>query len=171
MATTGNSAISTDANIEKLAGKNCRIVIVRTSWNESILDEMEKGCIRILSEKGIDRVSVLRVPGAVEIPFTIRQCWETLKYRDEKPAAFIALGCVIKGDTPHFDHVCHIVTDGVLKLNLSLPVPVIFGVLTVLTEEQAMARLGGEHGHKGEEAAYTALSMIGLMGKMKSGEF
>jgi 6,7-dimethyl-8-ribityllumazine synthase len=92
----------------------------------------------------------------------VKQYWEAYKYRDDKPAAFIALGCVIQGDTPHFDHVCNIVTQGTLQLNLSLPTPTIFGILTVLNETQAWERLGGKHGHKGEEAALTAMSMIVL---------
>lgn len=74
---------------------------------------------------------------------------------------------MIKGDTPHFDYVCRLVTDGVGQLNLSLPVPTIFGVLTVNTEEQAMERIGGKHGHKGEEAAITALKMISLLESFK----
>ncbi len=82
--------------------------------------------------------------------------------RKIEPDAFIALGCVIKGDTPHFDYVCKAITDGVVQLNLSLPVPTIFGVLTVNNEEQAIERIGGKHGHKGEEAAITAMKMIGL---------
>ena len=76
-------------------------------------------------------------------------------------------GCVIKGDTPHFDYVCQLVTDGIGQLNLSLPVPTIFGVLTVNIEEQAMERIGGKHGHKGEEAALTALKMISLVESFK----
>jgi len=74
---------------------------------------------------------------------------------------------VIKGDTPHFEYVCQLVTDGIGQLNLSLPVPTIFGVLTVNTEEQAMERIGGKHGHKGEEAALTALKMISLVESFK----
>ena len=85
-----------------------------------------------------------------------------MELEKNKADAFIALGCVIKGDTPHFDYVCKAVTDGVTQLNLSLPVPTIFGVLTVNTEEQANERIGGKHGHKGEEAAVTALKMIAL---------
>jgi 6,7-dimethyl-8-ribityllumazine synthase len=72
------------------------------------------------------------------------------------------LGCVIRGDTPHFDYVCKAVTDGVVQLNLLLPVPTIFGVLTVDNELQATERIGGKHGHKGEEAAVTAIKMINL---------
>jgi 6,7-dimethyl-8-ribityllumazine synthase len=168
MANTGIGDLHSMGHQDLATGKDTRITIVRTSWNPRILDALEQGCRKVLSEKGITDVRVLNVPGAVEIPFTVRHCWETMKYRDDRPSAFIALGCVIKGDTPHFDHVCHIVTDGVLQLNLTLPIPVIFGVLTVLNEEQAMERLGGRHGHKGEEAAYTALSMVGLMRSMKS---
>jgi 6,7-dimethyl-8-ribityllumazine synthase len=72
------------------------------------------------------------------------------------------LGTIIQGDTPHFDYVCKAVTDGVLQLNLTIDVPVVFGVLTVLNEQQAKERIGGIHGHKGEEAAITALKMIKL---------
>jgi 6,7-dimethyl-8-ribityllumazine synthase len=77
------------------------------------------------------------------------------------------LGTVIRGDTPHFDYVCKAVTDGVLQLNLSLDVPVIFGVLTLENEQQALERVGGKHGHKGEEAAVTAIKMIALNRKLK----
>ena len=83
------------------------------------------------------------------------------------PDAYITLGAVIRGDTPHFDYVCKAVTDGVVQLNLSLPVPVIFGVLTVDNEEQAKERIGGKHGHKGMEAAITALKMISLQDLFK----
>ena len=138
------------------------VVIVRTQWNATILDELEKGCKEKLIEAEVKDIRVITVPGVVEIPFAVKQYWEAYKYRDDKPAAFIALGCVIQGDTPHFDHVCNIVTHGTLQLNLSLPIPTIFGILTVLNETQAWERLGGKHGHKGEEAAITALSMIEL---------
>lgn len=138
------------------------VVIVRTQWNATILDELEKGCKEKLMEAGVKDIHVMTVPGVVEIPFAVKQYWEAYKYRDDKPAAFIALGCVIQGDTPHFDHVCNIVTHGTLQLNLCLPIPTIFGILTVLNETQAWERLGGKHGHKGEEAAITALSMIEL---------
>ena len=138
------------------------VVIVRTQWNATLLDELEKGCKEKLMQAGVKDIRVITVPGVVEIPFAVKQYWEAYKYRDDKPAAFIALGCVIQGDTPHFDHVCNIVTHGTLQLNLSLPIPTIFGILTVLNETQAWERLGGKHGHKGEEAAITALSMIEL---------
>ena len=162
MSTQGNHRLLSDTHGYAHEG-SAHVVIVRTSWNADILDALEGGCRNVLASKGVADVRTLNVPGAVEIPFAIRQSWESMKYRDAKPAAYIALGCIIKGDTPHFDHVCNIVSQGVLQLNLMLPVPTVFGVLTVNTPEQAWERLGGIHGHKGEEAAHTALSMVALV--------
>jgi 6,7-dimethyl-8-ribityllumazine synthase len=136
------------------------VVIVRTDWNAAIVDKLEKGCKKILNGNGITSIRTLSVPGAVEIPFIIHKYWDTFKYKDNRPQCFIALGCVIKGGTPHFDYVCMSVTQGITRLNLELPVPVIFGVLTVDTQQQAEERTGGLHGHKGEEAAYTAIKMM-----------
>ena len=141
--------------------KDACVVIVRTEWNAHVVDKLEEGCIKILKENNI-AIKLITVPGAFEIPFAIKDYWEKTKYNDCKPDAFIALGCVIKGDTPHFEYVCNAVTDGVLQLNLQLPLPSIFGVLTVNTQEQADERTGGIHGHKGEEAAAVALKMIAL---------
>lgn len=141
--------------------KSACIVLVKTEWNAAIVDELEKGCLSELKKLGIKKIISITVPGAFEIPFIIKNYWEQAGKKN-KPAAFIALGCVIKGDTPHFEYVCKAVTDGVVQLNLSLPVPTIFGVLTVNNEEQARERIGGIHGHKGEEAAVTALKMISL---------
>lgn len=140
--------------------KDACIVLVKTEWNAAVVDQLERGCIAILEKYAVKRIITITVPGAVEIPFAIKNYWENAGKK--KPDAFIAFGCVIKGDTPHFDYVCRAVTDGVLQLNLALPVPTIFGVLTVNNEEQAMERVGGKHGHKGEEAAITALKMIAL---------
>ena len=135
------------------------IVIVKTEWNAHITDELEAGCKRILEAAGVENITVLAVPGAVEIPFAINAYVNRAAYQAE---AFIALGCIIKGDTPHFEYVCQSVTQGITILNTQLDAPVIFGVLTVNTEEQDKERIGGVHGHKGEEAAMTALKMIAL---------
>lgn len=135
------------------------IVLVKTEWNAAIVDELESGCVKTLVENKVKKVVTLTVPGAVEIPFAIKSFWDQ-SGKKKRPDAFIALGCVVRGDTPHFDYVCKAVTDGVVQLNLLLPVPTIFGVLTVNTEEQAQERIGGKHGHKGNEAAITALKMI-----------
>lgn len=137
------------------------VVLVKTEWNAIIVDELEKGCIAELKKLGVKNIISLIVPGAFEIPFAIKNYWET-NHKENLPDAFIALACVIRGGTPHFDYVCKAVTDGVVQLNLSLPVPTIFGVLTVDNEEQAKERAGGKHGHKGTEAAITAIKMIAL---------
>lgn len=145
--------------------KDALVVLVKTEWNSEIIDELENGCQRVFEKFSVANQTIT-VPGAVEIPFAIQQCWAANK----TPTAFIALGCVVRGDTPHFDFVCQAVTQGITALNLSLPVPVIFGVLTVNTVEQAKERIGGIHGHKGEEAAITALKMMAINHRLKSGE-
>lgn len=157
MAEVSNSKLlNIDAGILK---KNACVVMVKTEWNASIVDELEKGCRQKLEEFKIKKIITITVPGAFEIPFAIKNYWENAG-KKKKPDAFVALASVIRGDTPHFDYVCKAVTDGVVQLNLLLPVPTIFGVLTVDNEEQAKERIGGKHGHKGEEAALTALKMI-----------
>ena len=143
--------------------KDALVVLVKTEWNAAIVDELEAGALRILDQYQVAHTTLI-VPGAVEIPFAINQCWACTN----RPQAFIALGCVVRGGTPHFEYVCQSVTSGVSQLNLTLPVPTIFGVLTVDNEEQARDRIGGAHGHKGEEAAITALKMIVLADKLNA---
>ena len=137
------------------------VVIVRTEWNAATVDKLDEGCRKILLDNKVQHMGIT-VPGAFEIPFAVKSYWEAHKYKDDKPCAFIALGCVLRGDTPHFDYVCKAITDGVVQLNLLLPVPTIFGVLTVDNQQQIDERTGGKHGHKGAEAAVTALKMIAL---------
>jgi len=154
MATKGNKSLN--KGIPTL--KDAFVVIVKTEWNASIVNKLEAGAKKILKEAGVG-FRVLTVPGAVEIPFIIKAYTESI----QSPAdAFIALGTVIRGDTPHFEYVCSSVTEGILSLNLILEMPVIFGVLTVNDEQQARERVGGKHGHKGEEAAIAAIKMIRL---------
>ena len=98
--------------------KDACVVIVRTEWNAAIVDALEEGAKAVLEKAGAKHLTIV-VPGAFEIPFGIRAYWDIHKYRDDRPQAFIALGCVLRGDTPHFDYVCRAVTDGVLQLNLS----------------------------------------------------
>lgn len=139
------------------------VVLVRTEWNATIIDELEKGCRKVLEGYGVKQVVTVTVPGAVEIGFAVKAYWESKsRHLKTRPHAFITLGCVIRGDTPHFDYVCKTVTDAVTQLNLTIDVPTIFAVLTVENQQQALERIGGKHGHKGEEAALTALKMIAL---------
>lgn len=154
MATKGNTLVN--KGIPEI--KDAFVVIVKTEWNAHIVDKLESGAKKALKASGV-KSKTLIVPGAVEIPFAVRAYAESNQPEAE---AFITLGTVIKGDTPHFEYVCKSVTDGVLSLNLTLDMPVIFGVLTVNTEEQAIERTGGIHGNKGEEAAVTAIKMIAL---------
>jgi 6,7-dimethyl-8-ribityllumazine synthase len=148
--------------------KGACVVIVRTEWNAAIIDKLEEGCTRVLAQQEVANVKIITVPGAFEIPFAIKSYWEAKKGSAETPHAFIALGCVLRGGTPHFEYVCKAVTDGIVALNLQLPVPTIFGVLTLDTQLQADERTGGIHGHKGEEAAITAVKMMAMQESFKS---
>ncbi|MDB5192781.1 MAG: 6,7-dimethyl-8-ribityllumazine synthase [Segetibacter sp.] len=159
MATKGN--IEVNKGIPQLA--DAFVVIVKTEWNAHIIDKLEKGARKVLKANGV-RTKTLVVPGAFETPFAVKMYQAQSK---QKADAFIVLATVIRGDTPHFDYVCKGVTDGVMQLNLTLDVPTIFGVLTVENEQQAFERVGGIHGHKGEEAAITAIKMIALSRSIK----
>jgi 6,7-dimethyl-8-ribityllumazine synthase len=159
MATKGNTSVNKGIP----AIKDAFVVIVNTEWNAAIVNKLTTGAKNILASNGIT-YKVITVPGAVEIPFAVKNHYA---YSATPPDAYITIGTVIRGDTPHFDYVCKAVTDGVLQLNLSLDVPVIFAVLTVENETQAKERTGGKHGHKGEEAAITAIKMIALNRKLK----
>ena len=154
--------MATQGNIELNKGipiiKDAFVVIVKTEWNARIVDKLESGCKKILKANGV-KIKTIVVPGAFEIPFAINIYAQKSKISAD---AFIALAAVIRGDTPHFDYVCQGITDGVLQLNLSLDVPTIFGILTVENEHQAKERIGGRHGHKGEDAATTAIKMIAI---------
>ncbi|NCT95173.1 MAG: 6,7-dimethyl-8-ribityllumazine synthase [Chitinophagaceae bacterium] len=159
MATKGNTQLSKGIP----ATRDAFVVIVKTEWNAHIISKLEAGVRKVLKAQGV-QYKTLTVPGAFEIPFAVKNHYA---YSKTPPDAYITLGTVIRGDTPHFDYVCKAVTDGVLQLNLTLDVPVIFGVLTLENEQQALDRTGGKHGHKGEEAAVTALKMIALNRKLK----
>jgi 6,7-dimethyl-8-ribityllumazine synthase len=157
MAKKGNSRLE-KISVSTSAAATYKVVVVKTIWNTAITDELEREALVTLRKAGVKDVETIIVPGAVEIPFAIRSHARGVGDAD----AYIALGCVIKGDTPHFDYVCQSVTHGISLLNNELDVPVIFGILTVNNEDQARERLGGSHGHKGGEAAFAALNMIAL---------
>jgi 6,7-dimethyl-8-ribityllumazine synthase len=160
MASTGNSTIKKELPDQIAAGD---IVVVRTTWNQEITNELYKGTQKVISSYPNLTLQEWIVPGAVEIPFLIQR-----HAKIYNPLAYIALGCIIKGDTPHFEYVCQSVTQGITTLNLTLPQPIIFGILTVDTLQQALERIGGVHGHKGEEAAWTALQMIQLSKRIQT---
>jgi 6,7-dimethyl-8-ribityllumazine synthase len=139
---------------------SARVAVVAARFNQAIVDELLAGCLRRLGQlgTGADRVEVFRVPGAFELPVAAKVLGETEKY-----AAIVCLGCVIRGDTPHFDYVAGECARGVQQVAIELSLPVIFGVLTTNTEQQARDRIGGSHGHAGERAADAAAEMVALV--------
>jgi 6,7-dimethyl-8-ribityllumazine synthase len=159
MAQATNSSSLTDTHLIQDLGLS-HVAIVATEWNDKIVRELINGCESELHKFGGSIIDKTIVPGAFELPFGCKRLWQHYQKHDVKPEAIIAFGAVIRGGTPHFDYVCKAVTDGIVQLNLLLPIPVIFGVLTLDTDAQAWERLGGSHGHKGEEAALAALKMI-----------
>ncbi len=136
--------------------RDMRVAIVRTQWNSRITDALHKGAVETLAAAGISGEDVVsfRVPGAIELTYAASQLVDTGQFN-----AIIVLGCVIRGGTPHFDYVCQSVTQGITTLNVDYDTPVIFGVLTVDSEQDALDRAGGVLGNKGAEAAQTALLM------------
>ncbi len=151
-----NSLFDT-ASIESL--QDARVAIVSTEWNDKIVAALHEGCLRILRKNGATLTHDLKVPGAIELT---HGCAALTQLHENRPEAIIAIGVVIRGGTPHFEYVCQSVTAGLTALNVQGPVPVIYCVLTLDNEAQAWERVGGAHGHKGEEAALAALKMIAL---------
>ena len=141
-----------------------QVVLVYTEWNTAIIDELREGVKRVLAAYPQITLTEICVPGAIEISFAIRQ-----HYFTRHAHAYIALGCVIRGGTPHFDYVCQSITQGITHLNTEIGSPVIFGILTVNQASEAWERLGGVHGHKGEEAGIAALKMIHFSETLKQG--
>lgn len=140
-------------------GSSMKIGIVVSEWNEGITAALLEGAKQTLEKYGVSRenIPVLVVPGSFEITYGARFLAD-----HHSPDAVICLGCVIQGETRHFDYICQGVTHGITELNLEYDLPFIFGVLTTDTLQQAQDRAGGKHGNKGDEAALTALKMASL---------
>ncbi|MBQ7997498.1 MAG: 6,7-dimethyl-8-ribityllumazine synthase [Paludibacteraceae bacterium] len=136
-----------------------RYAIVVADWNSEITYAMAQGAIDTFCKHGVDEenIDVLHVPGTVELTYGAARVM-----KEERVDAVVVIGCVIQGETPHFDYVCQSVTQGVAMLNAQGKVPVIFSVLTVLDKQQALDRCGGKLGNKGVEGAYTAIRMANL---------
>jgi len=142
-----------------------KFAVVVSRFNEEITRLLKEGACQRLIESGVNEndITLLDVPGAVEIPLVAKKLAETGNF-----AAIIALGAVIRGETTHYDYVCSQVSEGCQRVMLDYDVPVIFGVLTTENEAQALDRLGGAHGHKGQDAADVAVEMVNLLAKIKS---
>ena len=136
-----------------------RIGIVAARFNGRVVSRLLEAALDTLTGQGLsrDEILVVRVPGAFELPLAAR--WVV---RQGAADAVIALGAVIRGDTPHFDYVCAEAARGLQAASMENDVPVVFGVLTCDDQAQADARAGGEHGNKGSEAALAALEMVSL---------
>jgi len=147
------------------SGKKMKIGIVVAEWNSKITYLLRDGAIKALKETGVKESDIIieYVPGAVELTFAARLMAEYSEVN-----AILVFGCVIQGETPHFDYVCQSVTYGITELNLSYDVPVIFGLLTVRNLQQAIDRAGGKYGNKGEECAMAAVKMAAISAKFSN---
>ena len=147
------------------SARDMRFAIVVAEWNEGITSALLEGAKTTLTVHGAisENISVNIVPGSFELTSGARTAAETGKFD-----AVICLGCVIRGDTPHFDYICQGVAAGITQLNLMYPIPFIFGVLTTENFQQAEDRAGGKHGNKGVEAAITAIRMIAMGRDLKN---
>ena len=143
--------------IEPVAIAGVRVAIVAAEYHTDIVQELVNGAVAELREHGVEAIDVVPVPGAFEIGLAAQRCAE------RGYDAVIAHGCVIRGDTPHFDYVCQAAMSGVADASRATGVPIAFGVLTVETHQQALDRVGGSEGHKGREAAAAALGLLATL--------
>lgn len=152
------------SNVPSAAGM--RIAVVVSEWNTEITEALFTGLRDCLLDLGCSPSDILRknVPGSFELPLGAQWMAET-----QEADAVVCLGCVIQGETRHFDFICSSVADGLMNLGIKFSIPFIFGVLTPNTMEQAKDRAGGKHGNKGIEAAITAVKMIALRRELKKG--
>jgi 6,7-dimethyl-8-ribityllumazine synthase len=128
------------------------VAIIVARYNSQVTEKLLAGAEQALREANAEKVDVYTVPGAFELPLAAARLVEDYD-------CIVALGCVIRGETPHFDYVCAEAARGIQQVGVETGVPVAFGVLTTDTLEQALARAGGEHGNKGYDAAMTAIEM------------
>lgn len=145
--------------------KDIKVAIVKALWNGHITAKLTESALATFRAQSVPdtNVDVYEVPGAVELTFAASQLIETSMYD-----AVIVFGCVVRGGTPHFDYVCQSVTQGITGLNADCDTPVIFGVLTVDTEQDALDRCGGPMGDKGAEAAEAAIRMYDFVQRVRN---
>ena len=163
MATVNKNLSHYDKNTIPNA-KDFRFGIVVSEWNDNITSNLHKGAIEALLENGVPQDNIISwdVPGSFELVYGSKRMIDT-----QSVDAVIAIGCVIQGETKHFDFVCEGVTQGIKDLNIHTDVPVIFCVLTDNTLQQSIDRSGGKHGNKGTEAAIAAIKMAFLRRQSK----
>ena len=156
MATEFHNLSEYDPNTLPDASK-MRFAIVVSEWNSEITFKLRDGARNTLIKSGVkpENITIIYVPGSFELIYGAKRVVESIR-----PDAVIGLGCVIRGDTPHFDYVCSGVTQGFAQLNAKGDIPFIFGLLTNNTMQQSIDRAGGKYGNKGDEAAITAIKMV-----------
>jgi 6,7-dimethyl-8-ribityllumazine synthase len=147
-----------------LTVRDLRIACVASRFNDNVVEALLRGALETLKRHGLPekQVEIVRVPGAFEIPLVLRRLAMSRRYD-----ALIALGAVIRGDTPHFDYVAGECAAGIGRVALETGVPIAFGVLTTDTVEQATDRAGGKGGNKGADAALTAIEMVNLLRRLE----
>lgn len=140
-----------------------RFAIVASRFNQEVVERLVTGAQETLRKHGVaeSAIDLAWVPGAFELPLVAQRLAGSKKY-----AAVICLGAVIRGDTDHYDYVCKAATEGILQAGLTTGVPVLFGVLTCDTDEQALDRAGGKAGNKGADVALAAIDMVNLLAKL-----
>jgi 6,7-dimethyl-8-ribityllumazine synthase len=140
-----------------------RFVLVAARFNSLVVEPLIVGANDALARHGVaaERIDLVRVPGSYELPLVAQKLGASGKY-----AAVICLGCIIRGDTDHYDHVAGAAASGIAQASLTSGVPVIFGILTCDTLEQALHRAGAKAGNKGFEAAVCAVEMVNLLRKL-----
>ena len=148
-----------------VSGQGLKIAIVATRWNEFIVERLTAGAKDALKRHGVseDAIDVAMAPGAYEVPFVAKKLAETGRYH-----GVVALGCVIRGATPHFDYVAGEAASGIAAAARETGIPISFGVLTVDTIEQAIERAGTKAGNKGAEAALATVELINLTRSIKN---
>lgn len=151
--------------VGKFDGSEARVALVVSRFNGVVTERLEAGALDALRRHGVreDRILVVRVPGAFEIPTAARQIVAA-----GSADAVIGLGCVVRGETPHFDYVCEAAVGGLAAIGRETGIPVLCGVLTTKTFEQAIQRAGGKLGNKGFEAAMAALEAIDVARRLRS---
>lgn len=156
-STLKNLSDYSNKNIPEIADKSFAIVV--SEWNEEVTESLYNGALETLKQHGARPENIVRVdvPGSFELSLGAQK----MAKRDDVDAV-ICLGCVIQGETRHFDFICDAVAHGITNVSLKYDKPVIFGVLTPDTQKQATDRAGGKHGNKGDEAAITAIKMLAL---------
>jgi len=148
----------------ELLARDLRFAIVAARFNDFVVEPLIRGALDALRRHGVvdKQIDIVRVPGAFDIPIVARKLAQAQRYE-----ALIALGCVIRGQTPHFDYVAGECAGGIARIALESGVPIAFGVLTTDTAEQAVDRAGGKAGNKGADAALVALEMANLLRRLE----